>query len=85
MSTNKTISQKVTRQQTLGSEAPQPLCLLYPSQLKRKKKKVFCYLPQHLFCQCSTAVISSYRLFLRTAQTNENYSFGTVMLYNLIP
>lgn len=41
MSTNKTISQKVTRQQTLGSEAPQPLCLLYPSQLKRKKKKYF--------------------------------------------
>lgn len=30
-------------------------------------------------------VISSYRLFFRTAQTSDNYSFGTMMSYNLIP
>lgn len=52
----------------------------------KKEKSCTSLLLQYMYSvSAALCAIPSYRLFFRTAQTRDNYSFGTMMSYNLIP
>lgn len=87
MSTNKTISQNMTAFTEYGRlwKPYSPSFSSTPPNGKNKKKFwVFFFYCNIYPVTAALWAISSYRLFFRTAQTSGNYSFGTMMSYNLI-
>jgi len=88
MSTSKIISQDRTLWQTLEAEGLPPAALsplLLPIKKKNRNLKNVIIYHSIYFVSGALCVTSSYRLFFRTAQTRDNYSFGTMMSYNPIP